>query len=78
MDRILKPYIAYTCTFINNIIIFSDNLKDYLKYLKVVFSLFVKMNIALALAKAFIGYPSIKLLSSKVNSLGLINTAQRI
>jgi hypothetical protein len=51
MDRILKPYIAYTCTFINNIIIFSDNLKDYLKYLKVVFSLFVKINIALALAK---------------------------
>ena len=42
-----------------------------MKYLRAVFGLFAKYNISINPKKAFLGYPSIKLLGQKVNSFGL-------
>ncbi|AEO64502.1 uncharacterized protein THITE_2037951, partial [Thermothielavioides terrestris NRRL 8126] len=59
--------------FIDNIIIFSDIVDKYTKYLETIFNLFKKNNISIALAKSYIVYPSIELLSFYINRFGLTN-----
>ena len=51
-------------------------LNEYLDYLRKVFKLFKKYNIAISPEKAFLGYPNIKLLSRRVNSMGLLITKE--
>ena len=41
-----------------------------------VFELFKKYNITISLEKAFLGYPNIKLLSYRINSMGLLTTKE--
>ncbi|AEO68664.1 uncharacterized protein THITE_2052832, partial [Thermothielavioides terrestris NRRL 8126] len=59
--------------FIDDIIIFSDITDKYTKYLETIFSLFEKRNISIILAKSYIIYPSIELLSFYVDRFGLTN-----
>ncbi|AEO64500.1 uncharacterized protein THITE_2023573, partial [Thermothielavioides terrestris NRRL 8126] len=59
--------------FINDIIIFSDTIDKYTKYLETIFSFFEKKNISIALAKSYIIYPSVELLSFYVDRFGLTN-----
>ncbi|MCV5117191.1 hypothetical protein OFC47_27600, partial [Escherichia coli] len=58
---------AFYCAFINNIIIASNIAEEYLKYLDLIFSLFISKNISISLKKLFISYPSVKLLGFWVN-----------
>ncbi len=75
MDRLLCPYALYARAFIDDIVIFSDIADDYAKHLEALFQLFCDKNIAIALAKLYVGYPSVELLGFYVDSLGLTTTA---
>ncbi|KHE78625.1 hypothetical protein GE21DRAFT_1222884, partial [Neurospora crassa] len=48
--------------FINDIIIFSNTLKNYIQYLIQIFELFTLRNIALFPTKSYLAYPNIELL----------------
>ncbi|KHE78277.1 hypothetical protein GE21DRAFT_1223804, partial [Neurospora crassa] len=65
-------------TFINNIIIFSNNKNDYIKYLKTIFELFIYKGITILLKKSFLGFLNVELLKFRIDSLGLFNTKDRI
>ena len=53
-----------------------NSLDEYLDHLRRVFKLFKKYNIAISPEKAFLGYPNIKLLGRRVNSIGLSTTKE--
>ena len=52
--------------------IFSISLKEYLKYLRFIFSIFIKINIYLLLKKLFLDYFFMQLFDQKVDILKLI------
>jgi hypothetical protein len=64
--------------FIDDIIIFSDNVEDHLRHLDDVFEVFREKNIAISPAKSYIGYPSVVLLGFYVDAFGLATTDSRI
>ena len=49
--------------------------EDHFHYLEAIFQLFSDRRIFISLKKSFLAYLSVKLLSFKVDSLGLLNTA---
>ena len=44
--------------------------------MRIVFDLFKNYNIAISLEKVFLGYPDIKLLGRRINSIGLFTTKE--
>ena len=66
MLRLFKEFIK---TFINDIIVFSYILLEYLRYLRQIFKLFYNKRVSLSLIKFFINYSSIILLDQRVNNL---------
>ncbi|AEO64275.1 uncharacterized protein THITE_2038798, partial [Thermothielavioides terrestris NRRL 8126] len=73
IDQLLRLYASFAYIFINDIIIFSDTIDKYTKYLETIFSLFKKKNISIVLAKLYIVYPSVELLSFYIDRFRLIN-----
>ena len=78
MDRLLDKYSYYYKAFINNIVIFSDNVELYKQYLKTIFQLFLSKNIAISPIKLYVVYLDVELLGFRVNSLGLTTTKERV
>lgn len=78
IDQLLTPHAKYCRTFIDDIVIYSDNLEDYKKYLRKIFKLFISKNIAISPSKSFVGYLNVELLGFRVDRFGLSNTADRI
>ena len=74
----LDKYSYYYKAFINNIVIFSDNVEQYEQYLKTIFRLFLLKNIAILLVKLYMVYLDIELLGFRINSLGLTTTKERV
>ena len=62
INRLLREYREYARAYIDDIVIFSAILKNYIRYLRAVFRLFAKYNIAINPKKTFINYFSVKLL----------------
>src|SRR5205814_1265745 len=60
------------------IVIFSRTLDDHLSHLYQLFSLLSQYNIVINPKKAYIGFPTIRLLGQKVSSLGLSTTQDKI
>jgi len=48
IDRLLRAHQAFARAYIDNIVIFSAIMEDYIQYLRTVFSLFVKFNISIS------------------------------
>ena len=67
----LHPYYAFATGYIDDIIVFSDNTENYLKYLELILKFFVEINFNIVAKKLFITYPSICLLSYRVDGLGM-------
>src|SRR5947207_2519284 len=63
MNMILKSHKFFICCYIDDIIIFSKTLKNHLKHLNIVFSLFDKIRITLKEVKTHLNYSSIILLN---------------
>ncbi len=78
IDRLLRPHRQYARAYIDNVVIHSATLEDHVKYLRAVLGLFAKFNVSVNLKKAFIGYPSVKLLGQKVNSFGLATDKEKL
>ncbi|KAK3484540.1 uncharacterized protein B0T23DRAFT_328231, partial [Neurospora hispaniola] len=64
--------------YINNIIIFSNIAKDYLKYLEIILKFFKNINLNITPKKSFVAYPSVRLLSYCVDSLSIATITDRI
>ncbi|AEO69503.1 uncharacterized protein THITE_2053993, partial [Thermothielavioides terrestris NRRL 8126] len=64
--------------YINDIIIASKNIKEYLKYVETVLDILDKVYVYISIEKSFIAYPSVRLLSYIVNSEGVAKTDDRI
>ena len=68
-DNILRPVRKFARAFIDDITIFSRSLEEHVKHLRQVFSILRHKRICLAPAKSYLGYPSVKLLGQRVDSL---------
>ncbi|AEO62759.1 uncharacterized protein THITE_2037479, partial [Thermothielavioides terrestris NRRL 8126] len=64
--------------YIDNIIIASRNIEEYLKYIEIVLNIFNKVYVYISVEKSFIAYPLIRLLSYIVNSEGVAKIDDRI
>lgn len=62
----------------NDIVIFSQNLDEHFKHLRVIFTLFITLRICLTLKKIFQKYFSVNLLEQKINDLKLITAANKL
>ena len=67
----LRPFKDFIKVFIDNIIIFSRILIEYLSYLRQIFELFRNRRVSLLLIKLFINYFSIILLNQRVDKLNI-------
>lgn len=63
--------------FINNNIIFSDTLENYVNHLIEIYKLFVPYNIALSLTKPYFVYPNVKFLNFRIDILRLFTTVEK-
>src|SRR6266513_5744741 len=63
MNMIFRSHKFFACCYINDIVIFSKILKNHLKHLNTVFSLFDKMKITFKEVKTHLDYSSIILLN---------------
>ncbi|AEO71018.1 uncharacterized protein THITE_2059508, partial [Thermothielavioides terrestris NRRL 8126] len=64
--------------YINDIIIASKNIEEYLKYIKTVLNILNKVYIYILIEKSFIAYLLVKLLSYIVNSKGVAKIDNKI
>ncbi|AEO65289.1 uncharacterized protein THITE_2047525, partial [Thermothielavioides terrestris NRRL 8126] len=64
--------------YINDIIIASKNIEEYLKYIKIVLNIFNKVYIYISIEKSFIAYSLIRFLSYIVNSKRVAKIDDRI
>ena len=78
INRILRPHKKYTRAFVDDIVIHSKTLRNHLKHLKAIFSLFTKINLSINPTKTFISYPTTQLLSQQINSLGLSTAEDKL
>ena len=78
IDGILREFRSFARAYVDDIVVFSQSLKEHLRHLNQIFRLFGKMNIALKPLKTFLGYPTIALLSQKVDSLGLATADEKL
>ena len=78
IDRILRPYRAFARAYVDDIVIFSKTFQEHQDHLRAVFSTLRDNNVSIKPTKAFLGYPSVRLLGKKVDSLGLATTEDKL
>ena len=71
IDIILRKYRHFVKIYINDIVIFFNTLKKYLKHLTLIFALFKKYNIVIKTFKIYFNYFIIVLLNQRVNNFDL-------
>jgi len=70
--------VAFAKAYIDDFVVYSKTFEDHLNYLDAFFRRVYNIGVSLALAKAFIGYPSVKLLGYRVDAFGIASTDERI
>jgi hypothetical protein len=75
-DYILTDIYKFVYTFVDNIIIASKSLKEYISHLYYIFTRLIEHNIALCPDKCFVSYLSATMLSHKVDAFGLSTTKE--
>lgn len=78
IDRVLRAYRKFARAYIDDIVIFSRTLEEHCQHLRAVFGVLKENNISIKPSKAFVGYPSVKLLGQKVDSLGLATAEEKL
>jgi len=78
INKILQRQRAYARAYIDNIVIFSNTLKEHLKHLHNVFVTLKRMRICLSSEKSFLTYLFIQLLKQQVNVLELITLKDKL
>ncbi|AEO70797.1 uncharacterized protein THITE_2020757, partial [Thermothielavioides terrestris NRRL 8126] len=64
--------------YIDDIIIVSKNIEEYLKYIETVLDILDKVYVYILVEKSFVAYPSVRLLSYMVNGEGVAKTDDKI
>ena len=78
IDRILRPFRAFACAYVDDIVIFSISLDEHQAHLHQVLGALKSFNICLAPEKSFIRYPSVALLGEQVDAFGLATAADKL
>ena len=78
INKILRSYRHFCRACVDDIVIFFTSLKKHLAHLRLVFSTLEKMNIYLLSRKSFLDYPSIQLLSQKIDILKLATAEEKL
>ena len=78
INRILQRQRAYARAYIDNIVIFSNTLKEHLKHLHNVFVTLKRMRICLSSKKSFLIYLFIQLLEQRVDVLELATSEDKL
>ena len=55
----------------NDVVIFFNSLKKYLRHFTQIFKLFEKINIIIKVSKTFLKYSAIALFNQKINNLNM-------
>jgi hypothetical protein len=77
MDILLQDY-PWAHAYIDDVVIASHTLEEHIHHLRTIFGLFSSVGISINPLKAFIGFPSIRLLGQHVDSLGLSTAAEKL
>ena len=77
MNDIFKKH-SYARTYINDVMMFNNSLKDHLEHLSKIFVLFEKHQIILKIFKTYFDYFSISLFGQKVNSFDFVTSANKL
>lgn len=78
MGNLILKDMPWAKAYIDDFVIFSKNLKEHERHLKLFFERLDELNFCLAPAKAFIGFPSIKLLGQKVDAYGFSTPEEKL
>ena len=78
IDKVLRQQCEFARAYVNDIVIFSVMLKEHLQHLDEVFNVLTEKNICLSLKKSYLGYPSVKLLDQRVDTLELVTAADKL
>ena len=78
MDDFLRPHRHFARCYVDDIVIFSNSLRDHLAHLQTIFGLFAHLKVTLEPKKSYLGYPSVTLLGQKVDRLGMTTTEERV
>ncbi|KAH3989747.1 hypothetical protein HBH52_015990 [Parastagonospora nodorum] len=77
MENIMRD-LPFVRVYVDDFIIFSDNLEDHKKHLDAVFDRLDKLRFSLNPKKCYIGYPSVTILGQKVDAFGMATTDERM
>lgn len=78
IDRILREIKGFAQAYVDDIVCGSTSLSEHLSHLRQLFTLLVKFNVSISPKKAFLGFPDVRLLGQKVNSLGLATSEEKL
>jgi hypothetical protein len=78
LDNKLRKHRLYCRSYIDDILIASKTLEEHEKHLDEVFQDLENLRVCLAPEKAYIGYPSVKLLGQRVDGLGMSTTDEKL
>ena len=77
IDILLRKY-PWAKAYIDDVIVASKTLEEHVQHLRLLFQLFSSVGISINPTKAFLGYPSIRILGQHVDSLGLSTDAEKL
>ena len=78
MDKLLKIHELYAKSYINDVIIYSDDHESHLQHLRAIFSEFSRVGLTLSPNKCYIGYHSLKVLGHVVDRFGLSTREDKV
>ena len=78
IDKILRSFRKFCRAYVDDIVIFSKSISKHIEHLNQVFRALTNMNIHLSPRKSFLGYPSVHLLSQKINTLDLTTAEEKL
>jgi hypothetical protein len=78
MDKLLKLHAAYAKSYIDDVVIFSDDFLSHLMHLRAVFTEFSQAGLTLSPEKCYLGYHSLKVLSHVVDRFGLSTMEEKV
>ena len=78
IDRILRPVKDFASAYVDDIVSGAKSLPEHLRHLRQLFQIFVEYNISISPTKTFLGYPNVKLLGRRVDSLGMATPEDKL
>src|SRR5579859_5004507 len=78
MDKLLKPHEEYAKSYVDDVLIFSDDYESHVQHLRNVFGEFSRVGLTLSPDKCYIGYHSLKVLSHIVDHFGLSTLEDKV